>query len=187
MSQLYCTGPAHVLVAFGGSNPRYLGTAKISPQIELKPEYKPVFNDLGGDVPLDVSYLGEEALSQIDFTRWDESVYEIIAARPRSNAAATIGANTSLDVGTLVLTEGFGFIMYVLFPFATAKAAYSTLPAGYRFPASVFVGPDKMEQMGTHNMERLMVFRHLRIFNATTGAFLLYDGNVTATRGIPLG
>ena len=184
MAQLYCTGPAHSFVQYGSARPLYLGTCKISPQIEIKKSTKAVYNDLGGEVPFDVAYMGKEAMTVVDLTRWNEKTYETIASSPQQIFGG--GTDGPLDIGSLYLTEGLGFTFYVVFPFATQKKAYSTLPAGYRFPGSYLVGPEKHQQMGTHPKELLLMFHHLRLFNAATGAFLLYDSNMAAVNNIPL-
>lgn len=159
--------------------PRYLGTAKISPRIQLKPSWEPVQNDLSGNVPMDTAYMGEEGLSSIDFTRWDNSVYQVLSSRPKGFGGIP-GTNGRLDIGSLMLTEGLAYTVWILFPFATQKAAYSTLNAGYRFPASYLVGPDEHEQMGTHPKTLYLIFHHLRTFNASTGTFTCYDFNMQA-------
>lgn len=186
MAQLYSTGPAHTFVQKGTNPPAYLGTAKISPVIEVKPSWEPVYNDLSGKVPMDMAFMGEEAMTQVELTRWNNNIYYQLAARPQSfSTQEAPGLNGPLDIGSLMLTEGLNFTFYVLFPFFRKKA-YASLPAGYRFPGSYLVGPDKHQQMGTHPKELFLLFHHLRLFNPLTGQFLLYDQNVAAVLNVPL-
>lgn len=195
-AQLYSTGPAHVYVALpvislgaptGLKTPIYFGTAKISPQIELRAEWEPVFNDLGGKVAFDTAFMGEEALTSIEFTRWVEPVYAQLANRPTPGggiAGGIRGLTGPLDVGSLMLTEGLNFGLYIIFPFARAKRAYATLPRGYFFPGTFLMGPDKHNQMGTHPKELFLLFHSLRLFNKDTGQLLLYTNDVSACDGI---
>lgn len=186
MAQLYSTGPAHLFVGAittGGVTPFYLGTAEVKPQIEIVPQFEPVHNDLGGAVPFDKSYEGEEAFIGADLNRYNEAVYAGLAARPNSLVPGAIrGLNTALDVGTLMLTEGKNIVVWVVFPFFVKAAMRAGgMPAGYRFPGCTVVGPDKLET-GTRARKVHLLFHALRQWSPVTGAFLLYDHNVS---GLP--
>ena len=206
MAQPYVTGPALIYVGVpnntgGSSRAFFLGTAEQSPVIEIRPDYEPVFNDLrGGKKPFDLSFQGEEAFTFADLTRWNENVYAALAARPRgatalalggalgvvagaAGVAPTRGLNIVGDIGTLQLTEGQNIVVWVVFPYAS-KAAMAGMPAGYRFPYSVFEGPDLLKPLGTKPRKIHIVFHHMAGYNASTGAFLTYDHNTSGLPGI---
>src|SRR5579859_623880 len=96
MATPFVTGPAHMFVGTtrvtngvpqGAGVVFYLGTSEGSPDIDIKPVYEPVYNDLSGSTPFDLSYMGEEAYITADLTRWNEAVYAAIQARPRHSLA----------------------------------------------------------------------------------------------------
>jgi hypothetical protein len=186
MAQIYSTGPAHLYVCdthcdTSQSSALYLGTAEEAPVIEVIPKFEPILNDIGGHTPFEASYQGEMAQTGATLNRYNETTYAFLASRPVF--AATRGLNTALDVGSLILTENLRLTVWVVFPFvAKAAMAAGAMPAGYRFPASMCVGPDKFEMLGTKPRKINLLFWHLRKWDVNTGSFLLYDHNVT---GLP--
>jgi len=190
MAQLYTTGPAHIYLAFptgsGTQNsPVYFGTCEDAPQVQIIPKFEDVYNSIGGTVPFDKSYQGEVALIDLDMNRYNESVYGILAARPR---VGTRGVNIAGDVGTLMGTEGYTIGVYLKFDFGAAgaapKAAYTAngMPPGYRFPGGIPIGPDRLQNLGTRPRKTNVVFFAIRIWNPATQAFGLYDFNLN---GLP--
>jgi hypothetical protein len=187
MAQLYSTGPAHAFVgsiSSGGVTPFYLGTCEVAPQIEVTPRFEEVHNDIGGIVPFDKQYGGEEAFIGLDLNRYNEGVYAALAARPNSLVAGAVrGLNSALDVGTLMLTEGKNVVLWIVFPFFAKPAMRAGgMPAGYRFPGSILLGPDKLDGLGTRSRKTHLFFEALRLWTPLTGAFTLYDHNTT---GLP--
>ena len=193
MATLYTAGPTHVYVGLQNCSPGqalYLGTCEEAPVIEVTPEYRPVRNDIGGETPFDLSFQGESAVTQGDFNRLNRSAYNGLAARPRSlQAGSTPGLNAPGDVGSLVLTEGDGISLFLLFAFgangASPKPAYiaNGLPPGYRFPVSVLFGPDRITT-GTRPQKYSLLFRSIRLWSPLTQSFLLYDFGVAGLPGI---
>ena|ERR1051326_8431687 len=187
-AQLWTTGPAHLYI--GPTNPSspltasalYLGTAEVAPQIEILAKYAPVFNDLAGSqVPFDTIFEGEMGHTFVELNRFNEATLAIAQNRPNHFTSGTRGSNVGGDVGTLMLTEGKAFSVYVVFPYAS-KPAYAGMPAGYRFPFSVLLSPDRFTKLGTRERKVALIFEHLRGFYPATGVFGLYD-NVVA--GLP--
>lgn len=184
MAQLWCTGPAHIFLSFTEQvesecalgtlpgNLEYLGTAEVAPEITIIPVHKPVYNDLGGEVPFDQSFQGEYATISALLTRWNESVYQHLAARPRY-IAGLAGTNALGDTGTLALTEGKYIGVSVFFPY-TLKLAYTGMPGGYAFTSCVAIGPDKFARIGTQSRATLVNFLGIPIFNASTQGRQLY-------------
>jgi hypothetical protein len=180
MAQPFVTGPAHFMV--DGS---YLGTTERTPQFLVRPAWVPVFNDLSGPViPLDLLYAGEEAFIIGNFTRWDEAVIQRAVQRP---AGATLGLNEMTELGTLIIHEGKGHSLKLLFPYAN-KAGYSSMPGGIEFPVTVAYGPDDHNSLGINPKKVHLVFYAMRPF--TGSSFLLYryltaEDSLTFMEGVP--
>lgn len=156
----------------------FLGTAEVSPRIEVRPAWDPIFNDLGGKIPFDLAYQGEEAFTSVTLTRWNEAVFA--ALQNRGNYQSLLrGFDGPYDIGTLALAEAANFATVVLFPFS-AKQYYSAngMPPGYRFLQSVLEGPDVLDPLGTRARKIQLLMHHLRYFNPTNFSFTLYDHNV---------
>lgn len=192
MAQPYVTGPAHLYVGLGASfAPLYLGTAERTPRIEIRPAWDAVFNDIaGGKIPLDWLYEGEEAFVTADVTRWNEPVYTLLSARPRTSTAGAVqGQNVPGDIGTLLISENFAFPLWIQFPYVgKAAMAAGNLPPGYRFIAAWLEGPDDLDNLGTMARKTRLVFHCGRAYALSTNAagggmtFTLYDHNMT---GLP--
>src|SRR5271166_2405198 len=136
MAQLFSTAPALIYVAQtgpglapgggpGGSpvNPGFLGTAEFAPQIHVRREFEPVFNDLGGSrIAFDTMYESKEGFSFMDLTRWNENLFQQLAACPRSINVnpndPEDGADFNGDIGTLMIQEGLAYTVFLKFPYA---------------------------------------------------------------------
>ena len=162
----------------------YLGTCENGITIRGVPEFEPVMNDIGGTrKPFDRLYQGEDALSIGVLTRWNETVYQFMASIP--SAGVFPGICNLGNIGTLMITEGFAYEVYLQFPYA-AKTLFSAngMPPGYRFPFSYLEGPIEQER-GTKPNKRHLTFYHGRGYDPSTGGFLLYDFNMTPIPAIP--
>jgi hypothetical protein len=185
-AQLYCTGPAHVFVSvYKSTLPAiaYLGTCEDAPRIKIVRKWREIHNDIGGDEAFDRSYMGRAALISLDLNRFDEDVMQRIEAMPNAIVGRD-GAELFGDIGTIVGLEAASLGIYVQFPYSV-KAAFqvapSQMPAGYRFPRCVPLD-DEMYPLGTKARKNNIAFVAQRIYNPTTGDFLLYDHNMT---GLP--
>lgn len=185
MTQPYVTGPAHVFVEVTGGV-AYLGTTERTPKILIRPAWEPLFNDIGGKVPFDMSYEGEEAFISGDFNRFNESVYADMAARASALSAPVRGIDTPGNIGALMLTEKLTINLWMLFPY-TAKPAMNpagnAMPSGYHFYATYLVGPDELEPLGTTPRKIRLIWHALRIFDAQ-GNFNLYDHDMSVVAGL---
>ncbi len=180
MAQVFCTGPALLYV-----DGEFLGTSEFSPYIDIKPAYKPVFNDLGGRlVPFDKTYQCQEAFVFYNLTRWNEDVYQNAADRP---SQAGLGSNPGTDIGSLMIQEGLASELEVVFPYHS-DPSFSDMPAGYHFLAAWMEGPDHLEPLGTEA-------RALRVFFYCAPKFTLggpggysmkcYDLKISASSSVP--
>lgn len=186
-SQPWCTGPAHLFVGVGASNaPLYLGTAERTVHYELRHEYEPIMNDIGGiKIPIDVSDQGVHGFVSADMTRFDMTVYNKLAATPRP-LVGTPGIYAGGDLGTQLITEGVAYPLWVQFPYGGGfKPAYAPLEPGRRYPLTYLLGPETLEPLGTQPHKRRLVWHALRLLAPSTNntiAALLYD---FSTSGLP--
>lgn len=189
MAQLYTTGPCHFYVGPLAA-PVYLGTAEESPDLQLFPTYKEVQNSIGGvGIPFDRAYQGEFAVCVANLNRFNAPVYQAMANRPGTFLKNTaLGTNTIGDIGSLMLTEGLAYAVWLLFSFGAfgpapkpVMVSNGMLP-GYRFFAGMLLGPDKLAPLGTLPKKLGLSFGFLRVFNPAQGTFSLYDNNVA---GLP--
>lgn len=184
-SQLYCSGPGHIFIGFPGRTPVYLGTCRETPRLQILRKYREVQNDISGDVPLDLSYMGQLAHLNFDLTRWDEAVYSGIAAFPHSPGAR--GVDLLGDMGTLMITEGQALGVWVQFPYSTKPAMTpGPMPAGYRFPFCFPVGPDDLAELGTRPRRLNLQFLAIRGYNPADGSQFLYDHDMSAIANSPV-
>jgi hypothetical protein len=181
--QLWTTGPAIAYVGVGGALgadvPVQFGTAEARPTIVTYDEWLDAYNDLGGvKIPFDDSFQGEFALIRLDVTRWDEDVLRRIQARP--SFTGTRGFFPFGTIGALMKTERLYYPLWLKFSYQS-KAAYSNMPAGYRFPVSWLLSPEEMP-VGTIPRKVSCIFISRMIFNPVDGSHFLYDENMT---GLP--
>lgn len=178
------SGPVHFF--FRNYNragtPIYIGTCETRPRIISKPTYRPVYNDIGGDVPFDRLYQGEEHLIIGTFTRWEEIAVREMQNRPLSSfgqgAPGSLlrrGRITAGDTGTLMVTEGFAYELLLYFShFAKTFFAGNAMPPGYRFKAAYLEGPDDRENGTCDNKFRLIWYAGRRLTMAPSG-FYTFD------------
>jgi hypothetical protein len=192
MGQLYATGPVDIWVGAGGS-PLFLGHGERAPRIQVYRQYKPAHTDIAGEVPHDKGYGGEWAVVSVALTRYNESTLAIIedVATVNTGTPPSRGFNLPGEIGSLMLTEGLTYPLYLRFPFA-AKPAYrnpasGAMPAGYRFYAAHLGSPDDLFDLGPPNARKVgLIFECMRAFDPTVtnayggGSFQLYDHSLAA-------
>lgn len=191
MAQAHVTGPVHIYVGVGGSPPRnplvpgtpvYLGTCETAPRPRFNPQWAPVNNDIGGvRLPFDMIYSGEDATISGALTVWNWPVYA--ACRRRPNNTGTIGFGAAGDIGTLMVTEGMAYPLWLHYPYFS-KFSGVGMPAGRRFLACWLLGPDE-EEPGTGVNKIHFTFQAFRAYDGSTGAFTLFDENMSGIPTIP--
>lgn len=204
MAQPYTTGPVDIWVGIATSpvtdanlrttfTPAFLGHCEDGVDLSFRPQYSNLGCDLGGSVPFDVAYEGTEARVAGALTRWNDSTYQFIHDYTSVISRATIGtispgADAPGEIGTLMVTEGAAYPLWLRFP-ASTKVAYGLAPsgaqpAGLRFVAALLV-EDSWGRLGTKPRRIPIAWRCLRVFTPTTitslgsGGFTLYDFNMT--------
>lgn len=159
MAQLWHTGPVDIYVQFVASTSStsiqfgpilFLGHSEREPHIDIRPVWRDVYCDLMGGAPIDRLYANETALVSVTLNRFNNAVFMQMMARPACPgspwAAASLrqaGLNYRTGavgrVGTLAVTEGASFILYLRFPFA-AKTAYGASGANWTGGAAMVPG-----------------------------------------------
>ena len=198
----YSTRVCLLHVTFPGSTAAlFLGTGEDGVTIEEHPDFAPVMNDLSGPrKPFDMMYCGNEAIVSVTLTRWNEPIHASLAAYGHPNTSIR-GKDNPLDRGTLMLTEGKTFMLYVTYPsvagiIAAPVPPYAAqgLPAGYRFFACHLMAPLRLLP-GTRPYKVQMVFHAVSTYSSPSGpsdsafavaklttapaqSFALYDHNV---------
>lgn len=178
MAQLWTTGPAHWFVSPPAptvasmlSAAAYLGTCEEPPDIDKRPAWEPVFNQLGGTkVPFDQLFEGEDALIDATVNRFNMPPQIALDDYVRTpgilaGGAATPGVSEPGDIGTLMLTESRCHVLIVVFPY-TAKAAYAGQEAGYLFP-SVLLEGNTVRRVGTVARAARLVWHAIRTLDMT--------------------
>ena len=188
MANVYVNGPSHLFVGTGSSHaPVYLGTSAQGVSIEFRDQFEGVPNDLGGKVEFDATFAGEDAMVSADMTRYNESVYAVISARP---SLGTRGVSVPGDIGTLMVQEGVAYPLWILGPYAI-KPSFVAMPLAYHFLAA-FLLPDSLPNLGTTAKKVHLQWHCLRTFDLTVsnlygqGAMRLYDTDATAVLGLPI-
>lgn len=199
MAQPWVTGPGHMYVGISGGNaPVYLGVCKTTPRINFTPRFSQVMSDTAGDqIPHDWIYSGKDANLFGDLTVWNWTTLLGVMARPNpvitgfvtglppgfgTDSANLTGVGQG-SRGTLMVTEGWSYTLWVQFPYASKSAFGGFMPAGFRFPTSFLIGPDDFD-MGTKANEIRIAF-HMASKQAANGDWVLCDGNMTALPATP--
>jgi len=168
--------------------PFYLGSARVTPRIEIMRGWAPWRDDeLGLSLPADELYEGEEALVVADINRWNEPVYAYIASMVAAQNGYYRGVDVAGDVGTSMVMEGYSYPLWIQFPYAAKPAmafgAGGPMPAGYLFYNAALLGPDRLEPINYEPSERRLVWRCRRYLEVVSGDTWLY-GHDTSALGI---
>lgn len=155
--------------------PVFLGTAEVSPDVEITPKYNPVYrNESGLQVPFDWIYDGESGLIVADLTRYNEEVYAHLASRAAPPGRHVRGTDFVGQIGTAMVSEGIAYPLWLVFPYAP-KLAFRGMPGGYRFVASFLLGPDRLNPLSTKPRKIRLVWYASRLYDQATGTHVLYD------------
>lgn len=185
----FSTGASLIYLQFGITAPVFFGTAEGYPRHERRAQYMPVKNDLSGRMlPLDMSYQGQDATLSLDMTVWDEGLAMRLHRLPDfvgvTGSPAVPGVWSFGDMGALMALEGMTCGIYIVYPFATFRAAYSSrLVAGYHYFQAIPFGPMSQEE-GAQPMIRNFQFYMWPRCDFTTQTFSLFDNNILPTSGV---
>lgn len=178
------TGPGFIYVGVGSAYaPVLLGTAEVSPRIEIQPAVVPYFNNIAGpNVPMDLVDVGQQAFVFCDMNRLESSVMAKVQSRP--NFGGTRGTQAAGAMGSFAIYEGYTYPLWVQFPYS-AKSAMSDMEAGYHFFNAYMVGPDRLESIGMTPLKRMCVWHCLPTLSVganNTVVSTLYDHSMS---GLP--
>ncbi len=134
-------GPATLMK--NSTAPSFLGHTEKSPTPQYTPQYKPVFAAASGEmVPADKLYMGQDVRVTLPLQRFSYNVVQAMLATPRHGRVNGPGAETYLDIGTLLQRNGLSFELWLRNAFyGTVNAsAYPDLPIGTYFPCCNVAG-----------------------------------------------
>lgn len=191
MATPYVHGAVGLFVQLQGmGNPGFLGTCERAPRRTRRRRWAEVRNDLAGEESYDVSYQGSACYVTAKLTRWNEAVLLALENAPAPAVGLdTAGVEPVGAIGTLMMTQGAGVQLWVVHDYGSQGRAPQVaftgqnMRAGDHYYCAFLEGPDEQEG-GTDPASEMLTFRCIRSYNATTGAFTLYDHNVTACQGI---
>lgn len=177
MSALFHTpGPIELFVKFRDGRTLYLGTCAQSPEVEVRPAYIDIKNDLGGrSVPITKIYDGEQHLIYLTATnRFDWRAYKLMK---RDAVSGDVGPGVSLD-GALnrgsIAIGTYDFELVLRYAFGGTAVASTEMPYGRRYYSCVLVAA-KESTVGTRLMEVSMAIEANGLFRPDSRSFLLYS------------
>lgn len=186
-----CTGPVSCWVGTGINTPSFLGYGEVGPDSQIFERWTKVMSDrTGGIVARDKMYQGQEALIFITFAEWNDLVRSLVMGTP-TQTIANVGVNTFFQVGSLAITEGASFVLYLVYPYAFGGAQHPTFSAtgvnplvgGYRFFGTTVEFHNW--RPGTRPNTVTIHFHSLPALQTATGALILYDNNVQQVPVLP--
>lgn len=181
-SYFYAPGAIEHYVTLRNGTSYYLGTAVTAPEVEGRPFYLNVINDIGGrSAPMDK--VGDRAQHLVTTTlnRFDETVLQIITGL---NTSTGLAAHTTLNQGTL--TFGYlDFQLVLVYAASVAGLTPSIFPVGRRYYQSQVVGL-RESTVGTRVQEVTLAIECNEIFVPATRVFNFYTENSSlVTTGLP--
>lgn len=173
---IFVPGPAQIATGTGSAGAaEFLGYAKEGVRIRETAFKRPVRADFAGtQMPADMALEGKIAMIEVPILKYDPAVLSHLSGRMLGGAGGVVQAN---EIGTLVLTEGKSFQLWIKSPYQS-KSAFSNYAAGYRFPCAIL--PDDMSwNISTEEQVIRMTFIGLVSMNTSTLSGTLYDNDMT--------
>lgn len=176
----FTPGPIEHFVKFRGGTTAYLGTAVLAPEIERRPAYINVQNDLGGrSVPFQKVYDGAQHIITTTLNRFDWDVYALL-----SEDDVDIGFDSGTQRGSLVLGDQ-DFELVLVNSFSGSASLSSAYPPGRRYWSCILLGA-RESTVGTRVTEVSLVFEANALFDASTRIFELFsDAPNDVSSGLP--
>ena len=176
----FCPGPIEHYVKFRSGGTFYLGTATIAPEIERKPAFTDVKNDLGGRVlPFQKSYEGSQHVISTTLNRFDWDTYALLSENDVGG-----GVDEQTDRGTLVLGSQ-DFELILVNSYAGTGVIPNTYPVGRRYFSCILLG-SRESTVGTRVAEVSLVIEANSLFEAATRKFYLFSDDAASVKnGLP--
>jgi hypothetical protein len=179
-ANLYTTGAIEHFVTVAGTT-YYLGTATTAPEIENRPAFLNVINDLGGrTVPFQKVPDRSQHIITTTLNRFDWAVYKRICM-DQINAAGIVRDESITTHGILALgsattlSNGLAdFELTLVYTLAGTPVAPVDLPPGRRYWSCVVLG-SKESTVGTRVEEVSLVLEANQLFDPVTRSFVLYS------------
>ena len=172
MAKFYTPGAIEHFVRFRDGSVSYLGTAVLAPEIEVRPAFLNVVNDLGGrTLPMDKVGDRTQHVVTTTLNRFDYETYKYIEN-------STVGPNGARKIddafthGTLTFQQADVELILVN-ALAGTGATPSDYPRGRRYYSATLVG-GRESTVGTRVTELTLLFECNEIFNAPTRTFTLF-------------
>jgi len=179
-SYFYAPGAIEHYVKLRSGTTYYLGTAVTAPEIEGRPFYLNIINDIGGrSAPMNKVGDREQDIVTTTLNRFDYAVVNSILA------TGPAGEHNTRTQGTLTF-EDLDFEL--IFVYAAALAGYTSagFPVGRRYYTSQVIGY-KESTVGTRVEEITLVIECNELFIPSTREFKLYSEDTSiVTNGLPV-
>ena len=157
----------------------YLGTAVTAPEVEIKPAYIPVMNDLGGrSVPTIHVQDGEQHVVSATINRFDWNVYNQMKSRQTVASSGTITGEGQYR-GIIHTGYSDGYFLFVNSYHGVAGGDNGTMPPGRLYYSCKFAG-SRESTVGTRVHEIALVLEMNGVLNTSTRKFDLYTENEAA-------
>lgn len=184
-SLFYAPGAVeHYVRIRGSSSAEYLGTAVTAPEVETRPAYLNVINDIGGrTLPMQKVGDREQHVITTTLNRFDYDVYNRL--KITGNGSGGLGFHDNTTQGVLTLNY-LDFELILVFAAVLANpAAFPAYPVGRRYWSGQIVG-SKESTVGTRVQEIALVIECNELFNPANRVFDLYtEITSSVTSGLP--
>lgn len=176
----YAPGAIEHYVTLRNGTTYYLGTAVTAPEIEGRPFYLNVINDIGGrTAPMQKVGDRQQDVVTTTLNRFDYAVYKTILGETNE-----VLLHDNSTQGTLVI-GALDFQLTLVYTAALAGNVPNNFPVGRRYFSAVVIGV-RESTVGTRVEEVTLVIECNETFNPTTRVFTLYSENSTVvTTGLP--
>lgn len=184
MAKFYTPGAIEHFVRFRNGSVSYLGTAMVAPEVEARPAFLNVMNDLGGrSVPVDLVADRTQHLITTTLNRFDWATYKAMELSTLGAAGATKDENIFTH-GTLTIGAA-DFELIWVYTLAGTGVIPVDFPRGRRYYSCVIKGA-RESTVGTRVMELSLVIEANEVFNPTNRTFRLFSENsVDVLTGLP--
>lgn len=168
-------GPIDLFAFFRDDFAMYIGTCKEAPEVDVRPAYIDIKNDIGGrSVPIQKMYDGEQHLLYLTATnRFDWAGYKFMS---RASVPGDVGPGVSIDGalnrGSLSLgLDDFEFVLR--YSFGGTPNNTVAFPVGRRYYSCTLLGA-RESTVGSRLMEVSMVLEANGLFVPASRSFRLY-------------
>lgn len=171
----HAPGPIDLFAKFRDNTTVYIGTCKEAPEVEVRPGFIDIKNDLSGRlVPGQKVYDGEQHLIYLTaVNRFDWAGYKFMSrAEVALGAGPAVSTDGPLSRGSLVLgASDFEFVLR--YSFGGTAAASDQMPVGRRYYSCILLGA-RESTVGSRIMEVSMVLEANGLFVPADRSFKLY-------------